>query len=203
MSIQVAMSKSGRCKDVLHLPISRSDHLPSHNPSADTSYETDDADARDEGGSMTVSSTVGSEFIVRSTSGRPPPPCIEEIMDSEEEPATPLVHPSSGRPPPPNVEELLDSEDGPAPPLRKPTLNQAESPMIDCADVRIDLRVLREQSKLIASVLSTLKNQNEELYRRNQKDQKLHDRHDSAVNAILTFLATFYDRLGYNSYASV
>jgi hypothetical protein len=168
MPIEVVISKSGRCRDVLPLPISQSDHPPSQDPATNSSHEMDDADARDEGGRVAISSTVGSDFI---------------------------VYPSSEGPPPPNVEQMMDSEDRLAPPLQKPALSQTNSPRIDCADLHMDLRALRGQNDLITNISDRLQDQNSKLYSQAEAFQTLHDRHEHSINAILVFLATFYNRV--------
>ncbi|OAL02577.1 hypothetical protein IQ06DRAFT_345582 [Phaeosphaeriaceae sp. SRC1lsM3a] len=67
-------------------------------------------------------------------------------------------------------------------------------PRSEYNSLRVEVRQLQEQQKLISSVLSTIKRQNEELYSRATSFQALHDRHENSINAILTFLATFYNR---------
>jgi heat shock transcription factor len=67
-------------------------------------------------------------------------------------------------------------------------------PRSEYNNLRVEVRQLQEQQKLISSVLSTIKRQNEELYSRATSFQTLHDRHENSINAILTFLATFYNR---------
>jgi heat shock transcription factor len=67
-------------------------------------------------------------------------------------------------------------------------------PRSEYNSLRVEVRQLQDQQKLISSVLSTIKRQNEELYSRATSFQALHDRHENSINAILTFLATFYNR---------
>lgn len=43
-------------------------------------------------------------------------------------------------------------------------------------------------------MITHIKNQNEQFYRQATAFQALHDRHENSINAILTFLATFYNR---------
>lgn len=67
-------------------------------------------------------------------------------------------------------------------------------PRSEYNSLRGEVRQLQEQQKLISNVLSQIKRQNEELYSRATSFQALHDRHENSINAILTFLATFYNR---------
>jgi heat shock transcription factor len=67
-------------------------------------------------------------------------------------------------------------------------------PRSEYNNLRVEVRQLQDQQKLISSVLSTIKRQNEELYSRATSFQALHERHENSINAILTFLATFYNR---------
>jgi heat shock transcription factor len=74
------------------------------------------------------------------------------------------------------------------------TDQMAMIPRSEYNSLRVEVRQLQDQQKLISSVLSTIKRQNEELYSRATSFQALHDRHENSINAILTFLATFYNR---------
>jgi heat shock transcription factor len=67
-------------------------------------------------------------------------------------------------------------------------------PRSEYNSLRVEVRDLQQQQKLISNVLAQIKRQNEELYSRATSFQALHDRHENSINAILTFLATFYNR---------
>jgi heat shock transcription factor len=67
-------------------------------------------------------------------------------------------------------------------------------PRSEYNSLRVEVRQLQEQQKAISNVLTQIKRQNEELYSRATSFQALHDRHENSINAILTFLATFYNR---------
>lgn len=67
-------------------------------------------------------------------------------------------------------------------------------PRAEYNSLRVEVRELQQQQKLISNVLGQIKRQNEELYSRATSFQALHDRHENSINAILTFLATFYNR---------
>lgn len=60
--------------------------------------------------------------------------------------------------------------------------------------LRQELVQLKQQNKLISSWISGMKRQNEQMYQQAASFQLMHDRHESSINAILTFLATFYNR---------
>jgi len=67
-------------------------------------------------------------------------------------------------------------------------------PKSELANLRQELVTLQRQQKLISSVIGQIKRQNDELYQQATAFQAMHDRHESSINAILTFLATFYNR---------
>jgi heat shock transcription factor len=74
------------------------------------------------------------------------------------------------------------------------TEQMAMIPRSEYNSLRVEVRELQQQQKLISNVLTQIKRQNEELYSRATSFQALHDRHENSINAILTFLATFYNR---------
>jgi heat shock transcription factor len=57
-----------------------------------------------------------------------------------------------------------------------------------------ELSKLQQQQTMISTMINKLKQQNDQFYRQASQFQSLHDRHESSINAILTFLATFYNR---------
>ncbi|CAD0109967.1 unnamed protein product [Aureobasidium uvarum] len=59
---------------------------------------------------------------------------------------------------------------------------------------RTELQKLQRQQSVISKMITSLKDQNEQFYRQATAFQALHDRHENSINAILTFLATFYNR---------
>ncbi|KAF2093957.1 hypothetical protein NA57DRAFT_80962 [Rhizodiscina lignyota] len=67
-------------------------------------------------------------------------------------------------------------------------------PKTELNAVRQELRQLQNQQKFISSVIAQIKRQNDQLYQQASAFQTLHDRHENSINAILTFLATFYNR---------
>ncbi|KAI4169294.1 MAG: hypothetical protein LQ343_005792 [Gyalolechia ehrenbergii] len=64
----------------------------------------------------------------------------------------------------------------------------------DLAAVHEELQAVRKQQQMIANLLQKTRAEHEQLYGQAASFQKLHDRHESSINAILTFLATVYNR---------
>ncbi|KAL8717730.1 MAG: hypothetical protein Q9225_005056 [Loekoesia sp. 1 TL-2023] len=64
----------------------------------------------------------------------------------------------------------------------------------DLAAVHEELQAVRKQQQMIATLLQKTRAEHEQLYGQAASFQKLHDRHESSINAILTFLATVYNR---------
>lgn len=64
----------------------------------------------------------------------------------------------------------------------------------ELSGMRSELQKLQRQQGVISKMISQLKEQNEQFYRQATAFQALHDRHENSINAILTFLATFYNR---------
>lgn len=67
-------------------------------------------------------------------------------------------------------------------------------PRSEYNSLRAEVRTLQQQQKAISNVLGQIRRQNEQLYQQATAFQTLHDRHENSINAILTFLATFYNR---------
>ncbi|KAL8924530.1 MAG: hypothetical protein Q9208_004005 [Pyrenodesmia sp. 3 TL-2023] len=64
----------------------------------------------------------------------------------------------------------------------------------DLTVVHEELQAVRKQQQMIAHLLQKTRAEHEQLYGQAANFQKLHDRHESSINAILTFLATVYSR---------
>ncbi|KZF20538.1 hypothetical protein L228DRAFT_269843 [Xylona heveae TC161] len=67
-------------------------------------------------------------------------------------------------------------------------------PRNELANVREELETIQNQQKQIAGAIQRLRQQNQQLYEQAAAFQTMHDRHENSINAILTFLATFYNR---------
>jgi heat shock transcription factor len=67
-------------------------------------------------------------------------------------------------------------------------------PRNEINSLRQELKKLQSQQNIISRMIGQLKEQNEQFYRQATAFQQLHDRHENSINAILTFLATFYNR---------
>jgi heat shock transcription factor len=72
--------------------------------------------------------------------------------------------------------------------------DMAMIPRTEYNSLRNEVRALQQQQKAISQVLSSIRRQNDQLYQQATAFQTLHDRHENSINAILTFLATFYNR---------
>ncbi|RMY48197.1 hypothetical protein D0865_08227, partial [Hortaea werneckii] len=70
----------------------------------------------------------------------------------------------------------------------------ATLPRNELTSVRHELQRLQSQQRFISKMITQLKEQNDAFYRQASAFQALHDRHENSINAILTFLATFYNR---------
>ena len=60
--------------------------------------------------------------------------------------------------------------------------------------VQRELQAIRRQQQQIAGMMAQLKREHEQLYSQAATFQDQHTRHENSINAILTFLATFYNR---------
>lgn len=67
-------------------------------------------------------------------------------------------------------------------------------PRDELANVQRELHAVRQQQQLISNLLQQTREQHKQLYGQAAAFQSLHDRHESSINAILTFLATVYNR---------
>ncbi|KAH8697796.1 putative heat shock transcription factor Hsf1 [Talaromyces proteolyticus] len=57
-----------------------------------------------------------------------------------------------------------------------------------------ELQTIRQQQQIISSTISKLRREHEQLYGQAANFQEQHNRHENSINAILTFLATVYNR---------
>ncbi|KAF2811182.1 uncharacterized protein BDZ99DRAFT_462449, partial [Mytilinidion resinicola] len=67
-------------------------------------------------------------------------------------------------------------------------------PRTEYNSLKREVMQLQQQQKVISNVLNRIRQQNDQLYQQATAFQTLHDRHENSINAILTFLATFYSR---------
>lgn len=67
-------------------------------------------------------------------------------------------------------------------------------PRSEVTNLRQEVQKMQRQQALISQMIAQLKEQNDQFYRQATAFQALHDRHENSINAILTFLATFYNR---------
>ena len=62
------------------------------------------------------------------------------------------------------------------------------------ADVQRELATIRQQQQQISRMMANLKHEHQQLYGQAANFQDQHTRHENSINAILTFLATVYNR---------
>jgi heat shock transcription factor, other eukaryote len=67
-------------------------------------------------------------------------------------------------------------------------------PSEQLASVHRELQAIRQQQQQIATMIQRLKREHEQLYGQAANFQDQHTRHENSINAILTFLATVYNR---------
>ncbi len=69
-----------------------------------------------------------------------------------------------------------------------------QPPQEDLANVHRELQAVLHQQKLISSMLSRTREDYLKLFRQATVFQNLHEKHETSINAILSFLATVYNR---------
>ena len=67
-------------------------------------------------------------------------------------------------------------------------------PQTEVVNLRQEVQNLQRQQRVIYSAIAQMRKQTEQIYDQTASFQNLHDRHEKSINAILTFLATFYNR---------
>ena len=67
-------------------------------------------------------------------------------------------------------------------------------PQEQLSAVHQELQAIRHQQQVISGAINKIRREHEQLYGQAAAFQTLHDRHESSINAILTFLATVYNR---------
>ncbi|KAL2810133.1 hypothetical protein BJX63DRAFT_325905 [Aspergillus granulosus] len=71
---------------------------------------------------------------------------------------------------------------------------QQPLPKDQFANVYRELQAIRQQQQVISNTISKLRREHEQLYAQAANFQEQHNRHENSINAILTFLATVYNR---------
>jgi heat shock transcription factor len=67
-------------------------------------------------------------------------------------------------------------------------------PKDQLAGVYRELQAIRQQQQVISNTITRLRKEHEQLYAQAANFQEQHTRHENSINAILTFLATVYNR---------
>ena len=104
-----------------------------------------------------------------------------------------------GSEPPEEEEEFEDVatiQDRQGLPKRQLAIGQGSSTLSDEQNESIhrELQIIRQQQTSISRMMAQLKREHEQLYGQAVSFQDQHSRHENSINAILTFLATVYNR---------
>ncbi|SLM39637.1 Winged helix-turn-helix DNA-binding domain [Lasallia pustulata] len=67
-------------------------------------------------------------------------------------------------------------------------------PQDELSAVHQELQQVRQQQQVISNAIAKIKREHEQLYGQAAAFQNWHDRHENSINAILTFLATIYNK---------
>lgn len=73
-------------------------------------------------------------------------------------------------------------------------LTDSSMPEDQLAGVYRELQAIRQQQSIISNTINRLRKEHEQLYAQAANFQEQHTRHENSINAILTFLATVYNR---------
>ncbi|KAJ5908694.1 hypothetical protein N7495_001376 [Penicillium taxi] len=73
-------------------------------------------------------------------------------------------------------------------------LTDSSMPKDQLAGVYRELQAIRQQQSIISGTITRLRKEHEQLYAQAANFQEQHTRHENSINAILTFLATVYNR---------
>lgn len=73
-------------------------------------------------------------------------------------------------------------------------LTDSSMPNDQLSGVYHELQAIRQQQSIISTTITRLRKEHEQLYAQAANFQEQHTRHENSINAILTFLATVYNR---------
>ncbi|KAJ5765207.1 Heat shock factor (HSF)-type DNA-binding [Penicillium odoratum] len=73
-------------------------------------------------------------------------------------------------------------------------LTETPMPSDQLSGVYRELQAIRQQQQIISTTITRLRKEHEQLYAQAANFQEQHTRHENSINAILTFLATVYNR---------
>lgn len=96
------------------------------------------------------------------------------------------------------VEEISGNghaPDGHAKPRPQLAIGQGDGglPQSQLVPIRQELQTIRNQQQLISKMIGQIKREHEHLYGQAANFQEQHSRHENSINAILSFLASFYN----------
>ena len=94
------------------------------------------------------------------------------------------------------VEEIQQQQPSKPKPSGRLAIGQGDAtlPSEQLVSVHRELQAIRTQQQQIAAMIHRLKREHEQLYGQAANFQDQHSRHENSINAILTFLATVYNR---------
>lgn len=101
-----------------------------------------------------------------------------------------------------NEDELIEeisgngqTTDGRAKSRPQLAIGQADNglPQSQLTSIRQELQTIRNQQQLISKMIAQIKREHEHLYGQAANFQDQHSRHENSINAILSFLASFYN----------
>ena len=94
------------------------------------------------------------------------------------------------------AEDVSSVHDGRPGPRTQLAIGQGESTISQeqLASIQRELQAIRRQQAQITTIMTQLKREHEQLYGQAATFQDQHTRHENSINAILTFLATVYNR---------
>ena len=98
------------------------------------------------------------------------------------------------------ITNIQDNVEGPSgfPGRQQPLLTMGNMasrlPQDDLTNVRRELKTLQENQRMIKEMLKQIRQEHQQLYGQAKAFHDLHEKHDNSINAILTFLATVYNK---------
>ncbi|KAJ5688821.1 Heat shock factor (HSF)-type DNA-binding [Penicillium macrosclerotiorum] len=91
-------------------------------------------------------------------------------------------------------EGIATSRDERARPRQLSLLTDTSMQKDQLSGVYRELQAIRQQQQIISNTITRLRKEHEQLYAQAANFQEQHTRHENSINAILTFLATVYNR---------
>jgi hypothetical protein len=172
MPIDIVMSKSGRYKDALPLPIGPTHRSPSQGPSPNTPHGDNCVETPVERGGSAGESGLGSDFVGRPTHGNLPPQAADQNISS-------------------NIDQRR-----PVSPPQWPTSTEIEHALIELGEwteLRVEVEALQQQARHVTTVLGFLRRQNVWLSSQATSFQSRHTQHTADLDECITTI--IFDQL--------